>query len=194
MALKNCALSPGDHCWSIYQLAAKQRWIGEIEALKPRQPRSAEANGRAGRLMAFPSFFCSRQRVARATRADDVDPDQPLRSLRRIVGQGMLMNQYDRNLAAWNCSTAKLFMRRSCSQQGLSQSELTAVIARSGNAAGRACFAGCVFAPPTRFKPLASVPWPCTVTRVGPRIKEMRRGWKDAWPPLFARTSPAIPA
>jgi len=25
-------------------------------------------------------------------------------------------------------------------------------------------------------------------------IQEMRRGWKDAWPPLFVRMSPAIPA
>jgi hypothetical protein len=44
-----------------------------------------------------------------------------------------------------------------------------------------------------RFKPLASVPRPRTVMRTGPRIQEMRRGWKDAWPPSFARTSPAIP-
>jgi hypothetical protein len=58
------------------------------------------------------------EKVARAmARADDVDPDQPLGqwSMKRIVGKGMVINKYDRNLPAWNyyIPLAKVFIAAS---------------------------------------------------------------------------------
>jgi hypothetical protein len=70
----------------------------------------------AGRSLYLGADMNDVEKMARAmARADDVDPDQPLKGMRRIVGRSMIVEKYDRHLPAWNyyVPLAKVFIAAS---------------------------------------------------------------------------------